>query len=80
MGKIPVRSSMRGLCPKNLTDPMGASIGGDTDTIAALSGMLSTPYNRGHDIPEDIIEYVLKVNSLVVDKYAAIVCDMNGKR
>ncbi len=59
---------------------MGASIGGDTDTIAALSGMLSTLYNRGHDIPEDIVEYVLKVNLLVVDKYAAIVCDMNGKR
>lgn len=41
---------------------MGASIGGDTDTIAALSGALCAGYAGGHNIPEDILKVVLSSN------------------
>lgn len=43
---------------------MGASMGGDTDTIASLAGALSTAFVGSHNIPKDILETVESVNHL----------------
>ena len=43
---------------------MGASMGGDTDTIAALAGALSTAFVGSHNIPGDILETIKHVNHL----------------
>lgn len=54
---------------------MGASVGGDTDTIAALSGMLSAAHcaaaGRGHNIPREIVQTVKEVNGLDLAALAA---------
>jgi ADP-ribosylglycohydrolase len=44
---------------------MGASVGGDTDTIAALSGALSCAYAGAHNIPNDIVERVFSQNAIL---------------
>ena len=44
---------------------MGASIGGDTDTIAALSGALCCAYAGGHNIPKDVVENVFSQNPIL---------------
>lgn len=41
---------------------LGASIGGDTDTIAALAGALCAAHAGGHNIPEKILRQVLDTN------------------
>lgn len=50
---------------------MGASIGGDTDTIAALAGALSAAYALSHDrainIPRAIVREVTEKNKLDFD-------------
>lgn len=46
---------------------MGASIGGDTDTIAALSGALCAAYSGSHNIPVNLIEEVVGANKLDID-------------
>jgi len=43
---------------------MGASIGGDTDTIAALSGALCAASAGRHNIPPDLLGRVLRTNRL----------------
>lgn len=43
---------------------MGASVGGDTDTIAALAGLLTALHSGDHNIPEEVVEEVLEVNGL----------------
>lgn len=47
---------------------MGASAGGDTDTIAALAGMLAAAScaasGKGHGIPADVLSEVLEGNNL----------------
>jgi ADP-ribosylglycohydrolase len=47
---------------------MGASVGGDTDTIAALAGMLAAATRaakgRGHGIPESVLAEVMAGNNL----------------
>lgn len=48
---------------------MGASIGGDTDTIASMSGLLATLLCNGHNIPQSILEKVLQTNRLQLEKY-----------
>ncbi len=55
---------------------LGASVGGDTDTIAAISGSLSCLYAKDHDIPDDILEIVVQINDLDLDKYAGMLNDM----
>ena len=53
---------------------MGASIGGDTDTIAALAGALSAAYALSHgqplNIPTAIVSEVLENNKLDFDRLA----------
>lgn len=49
---------------------MGASIGGDTDTIAAIAGGISALYARKHNIPRDVIDSVIKSNKLNLNSYA----------
>ncbi|RLG04527.1 MAG: hypothetical protein DRN61_02900 [Thaumarchaeota archaeon] len=49
---------------------MGCSIGGDTDTIAALSGLLSTLLSGSHNIPKDVVKQVMVVNNLDLAGYA----------
>ncbi len=44
---------------------MGASVGGDTDTIAALAGALSCAYAGAHNIPNDIVERVFSQNAIL---------------
>lgn len=46
---------------------MGASIGGDTDTIAALSGALCAAYSGSHNIPGNLVKEVIGVNKLDID-------------
>jgi len=43
---------------------MSVSLGGDTDSIAALSGALSAAFAKGHNIPSHLIDTVHKVNHL----------------
>ncbi|MEI6386552.1 MAG: ADP-ribosylglycohydrolase family protein [Spirochaetota bacterium] len=43
---------------------MGASVGGDTDTIAALAGGLCAAFAGGHNIPDDKVQLVASINSL----------------
>ena len=53
---------------------MGASIGGDPDTIAALAGALSAAYALSHgqslNIPKAIVSEVLENNKLDFDRLA----------
>jgi len=54
---------------------MGASVGGDTDTIAALAGALSAAFALSHggqslNIPEAIVSKVLENNKLDFDRLA----------
>ncbi len=49
---------------------MGASIGGDTDTIAAIAGALSAFQASYHNIPQDIIHLIQKANNISFKKYA----------
>ncbi len=55
---------------------MGASIGGDTDTVAALAGALSAAYSasrgKGHSIPRHILDEVLNCNGLDLSAAAAL--------
>lgn len=62
---------------------MGASVGGDTDTIAALAGMLSAAARassgRDHGIPGDVLREVLEVNRLDLPSLASrVVGDPSG--
>jgi len=59
---------------------MGASIGGDTDTIAAIAGALSCLYNRGHNIPDEILEEVISVNGLDLRGFAKMAWKMRGEK
>jgi ADP-ribosylglycohydrolase len=43
---------------------MGASMGGDTDTLAAMAGALSAVYAGSANLPADIVEAVSKANAL----------------
>ena len=47
-----------------------ASLGGDTDTVGALTGALCAAYAGGHNIPEDILETVIERNHLNIDEVA----------
>lgn len=49
---------------------MAASIGGDTDTIAALVGALQCAYAKGHNIPANIVMAVVENNRLNLDGLA----------
>lgn len=52
---------------------LGASLGGDTDTIAALAGLLSALYAGDHNIPKEILERVKRVNGLELSDYANMI-------
>ena len=41
-----------------------ASLGGDTDTVGALTGALCAAYAGGHNIPEKLIQTVVEKNQL----------------
>ena len=41
-----------------------ASLGGDTDTVGALTGALCAAYAGGHNIPAELIETVVANNKL----------------
>lgn len=59
---------------------MGASVGGDTDTIAAIAGALSCLYNRGHNIPSEVLEEVISVNRLDLRKFAEMAWKVRHER
>lgn len=44
---------------------MGASLGGDTDTVAALAGALSAAYAGGTNIPPDVRDAVFAANPIL---------------
>ena len=48
---------------------MGASVGGDTDTIAALAGALSAAYAGRHNIPAHVLTAVLEANRELLVTY-----------
>jgi len=54
---------------------MGASVGGDTDTIAALAGALSAAFlaaaGKPHNIPAEILDEVMVTNALDLASLAA---------
>jgi len=59
----------------------GASVGGDTDTIAALAGALSALYRGDHNIPEEIVNEVMAVNRLEMGRYGRILAEVfDGRR
>ena len=51
----------------------GASVGGDTDTIAAVAASLCTLYRKGHNIPDDILHAILNENDLKIGMYAEMI-------
>lgn len=57
---------------------MGASVGGDTDTIAALAGALCAAYAGSHNIPSAVLEEVVSRNSLDLPAVAVRVADVFG--
>jgi len=58
----------------------GASVGGDTDTIAALAGALSALYRGDHNIPREIVSEVIAVNRLDLGRYGRILAEIfNGE-
>ena len=57
---------------------MGASVGGDTDTIAALAGALCAAYASSHTIPSTVLQEVVSRNSLDLPTVAARVIDVFG--
>lgn len=56
----------------------GASIGGDTDTIGAIASSLCALYRKGHNIPDNILNPVLKENDLQIDMYADMIIKHMG--
>lgn len=49
---------------------LAASVGGDTDTIAALAGALSRAYDPESSIPASLVKTVYEVNNLELDSLA----------
>ena len=49
---------------------LAASLGGDTDTIAALVGALCAAYAKGHNIPNEILSQVKTANHLQLEPMA----------
>ena len=47
-----------------------ASLGGDTDTVGALTGALCAAYAGGHNIPREILETVVEKNHLDIEEVA----------
>ena len=47
-----------------------ASLGGDTDTVGALTGALCAAYAGGHNIPADLIRTVVENNHLDLEEVA----------
>lgn len=43
---------------------LGAELGGDTDTVAALSGALCCAYAKEHNIPSEVLDAVTAANQL----------------
>ncbi|MGH0052343.1 MAG: ADP-ribosylglycohydrolase family protein [Sphaerochaetaceae bacterium] len=54
---------------------LAASVGGDTDTIAALVGGLNRAYNPHSEIPQSILERVYEVNNLAIQHIASRLID-----
>lgn len=50
-----------------------AGLGGDTDTIGALTGALCAAYARGHNIPDDVLRRVEQANGLDLAADAAAI-------
>jgi ADP-ribosylglycohydrolase len=46
---------------------LGASVGGDTDTIAALAGALCAAHAKGHNIPSAVLDPVLSANRALLE-------------
>ncbi len=61
-----------------LSIKMGASVGGDTDTIAAIAGALSCLYARSHSLPKEILKKLEEVNKIDLEKYAQMASSMFG--
>ncbi|MDN5359818.1 MAG: hypothetical protein PWQ84_881 [Thermotogaceae bacterium] len=59
---------------------LGASVGGDTDTIAAISAVLASAYSNGHNIPPEILSVVLENNQLVLRQYADQLINMDKSK
>lgn len=54
---------------------LGASVGGDTDTIAAIVGVLCCAYAKKHNIPSEILNKVIESNNLNLDEYAELISE-----
>ena len=52
---------------------LGASVGGDTDTISAIAGALSTLYAKDHNIPKATVDEVVERNGLNLERYAGMI-------
>jgi ADP-ribosylglycohydrolase len=57
---------------------MGASTGGDTDTIAALAGALCAAFAGGHDIPRAVVDEVVRSNGLDLEGLAVSLAGLRG--
>ncbi|HNT95445.1 MAG TPA: ADP-ribosylglycohydrolase family protein [Thermotogota bacterium] len=59
---------------------LAATLGGDTDTIAALAGALTALYNKGHNIPGPVVDRVLSLNRLHLEKYGEIISALRASK
>jgi ADP-ribosylglycohydrolase len=58
---------------------LGASVGGDTDTIAAIAGALSCSYAKKHNIPDEILKAVVSNNNLDLNRYSDLIINRFGE-
>jgi ADP-ribosylglycohydrolase len=57
---------------------MGASIGGDTDTIAALAGALCAAFSGAHGIPGPLVDEVVRSNGLDLETLGLSIAALGG--
>lgn len=56
---------------------LASEIGGDTDTIAALTGALCTAYRGSHNIPREIVETVAQQNHIDFSSIAVSLSELH---
>jgi len=56
---------------------IGASIGGDTDTVASVAGAIAGAYSGISRVPKDLLDLVEEVNNLGLQNYANRLTDLS---
>jgi ADP-ribosylglycohydrolase len=55
---------------------ISSRLGGDTDTIGAISGALCSLYAKGHNIPQEYIDKISSLNKIDFKEYAHMISEV----